>query len=70
MTHLQRLLVAGGAFVTPAHILEALSAEQARVRPESVPHSLYEKLCHTDFWQRLMLSVICSEPVAYPEHAA
>ena len=70
MTHLQRLLIADGAFVTPAHVLEHLAVEQAKTHPTGAPHSLYEELWHTDFWQRLMLSVIRGEPVAYPEHAA
>ena len=70
MTPLQKLLIADGAFVTPAHVLEPLSADQAKTRPPGAPHSLYEELWHTDFWQRLMLSVIRGEPVSYPEHAA
>ena len=70
MTPLQNLLVADGAFAVPAHILEALSSKEAKVRPLGAPHSLYEELWHTDFWQRLMLSVIRGEPVLYPEHAA
>lgn len=70
MTYLQKLLIADGAFATPAHVLESLSAEQAKTRPNGAPHSLYEELWHTDFWQRLILSVIRGDPVAYPEHAA
>lgn len=70
MTPLQRLLIADGAFATPAHILESLSADQAKTRPPGAPHSLYEELWHMAFWQRLMLSVVRSEPVSYPEHAA
>ena len=70
MTPLQKLLVSDGAFATPVHILEALSAEQVKVRPPGAPHTLYEELWHMDFWQRLMLSVIHSESAAYPEHAA
>ena len=70
MTYLQKLLIADGAFVTPAHVLESLSAEQAKTRPAGAPHSLYEELWHTDFWQRLILSQARGEPVAYPEHAA
>lgn len=70
MTPLQKLLVSNGAFAAPAHILEALSAKEAQVRPPGAPHNLYEELWHTDFWQRLMLSVIRSEPVSYPKHAA
>ncbi len=58
MTYLQKLLIADGAFVTPAHVLEHLSAEQAKVRPSGAPHSLYEELWHTDFWQRLILAVV------------
>ncbi len=69
MTPLQKLLISDGAFVTPAQVLESLSATQAKVRPSGAPHSLYEELWHTDFWQRLMLSVIRGEPVSYPEHA-
>ena len=70
MTLLQKLLISDGAFATPSHILESLSAEQAKTHPDNVPHSLYEELWHTDFWQRLMLSVIRGEPVSYPDHAA
>lgn len=70
MTHLQRLLIADGAFVTPANVLENLLAEQAKARPAGAPHSLYEELWHTDFWQRLILSVARDEPVSFPEHAA
>lgn len=69
MTPLQKLLISDGAFVTPAQVLESLSATQAKVRPSGAPHSLYEELWHTDFWQRLMLSVIRGAPVSYPEHA-
>ena len=70
MTPLQKLLISDGAFATPAHILEALSAEQAKVRPPGAPHSLYEELWHTDFWQRLMLSVTEKRPIIFPQHAA
>ena len=69
MTYLQRLLIADGAFVTPSHVLESLPAEQAKTRPAGAPHSMYEELWHTDFWQRLILSVIRGEPVAFPNHA-
>lgn len=70
MTSLQSLLVADGAFVTPAHALEAVTAAQAGGRPGGAPHSLYEELWHMDFWQRLILTVIRGEPVAFPKHAA
>lgn len=74
MTYLQKLLVADAAFVPPAHVLEHLSAEEARARPTGAPHSLYEELWHVNFWQHLILAVVHaddqSEPVAYPEHAA
>lgn len=70
MTPLQKLLISDGAFVTPAQVLESLTASQAQMRPDKVPHSLYEELWHTDFWQRLILSVIRNRPVIYPEHAA
>ncbi len=62
--------MADGAFVTPAHVLEHLSAAQAKASPGGAPHNLYEELWHTDFWQRLILSVIHGEPVSFPEHAA
>ena len=70
MTLLQELLVSDGAFASPAHILEALSAKEAKVCPPGASHSLYEELWHMDFWQRLMVSVIQGESTAYPEHAA
>ncbi len=40
------------------------------MRPPGAPHSLYEELWHTDFWQRLTLSVIEKRPIIFPEHAA
>ncbi len=46
------------------------SAEGAKARPGGAPHSLYEELWHTDFWQRLILSAVRGEPVLFPEHAA
>lgn len=70
MTYLQRLLISDGAFVTPANVLKYTTAEQAKVRPAGVPHSLYEELWHVNFWQHLILSVIRGEPVSYPERAA
>lgn len=69
MTYLQRLLISDGAFVAPANVLEDTVAEQAKVRPAGVPHSLYEELWHVDFWQHLILSVIHGEPVSYPKRA-
>jgi uncharacterized damage-inducible protein DinB len=65
VTHLQRLLISDGAFVTPAHALENLSANEAKARPCGAPHSIYEELWHMRFWQRLILSVIRGEPVTY-----
>ena len=70
MTPLQKLLVSDGAFATPAHVLESLTAKEAQMRPPGALHSLYEELWHMDFWQRLMLSVIRGKSAAYPEHAA
>lgn len=70
MTTLPKLLYGEGAFANVEHILENLSAEQAKMRLAGAPHSLYEELWHVDFWQHLALSVIHSEPVVYPERAA
>lgn len=70
MTTLPKLLYGEGAFANVEHILESLSAEQAKMRLAGAPHSLYEELWHMDFWQHFILSVIRSEPVVYPERAA
>lgn len=70
MTHLQRLLISDGAFVTPAHALANLSANEIKARPCGAPHSIYEELWHMRFWQRLILSVIRGEPVTYTGRVA
>ena len=40
------------------------------MRPPGAPHSLYEELWHTDFWQRFIVSAIQNQPMTNPEHAA
>ncbi|MDQ3459764.1 MAG: DinB family protein [Deinococcota bacterium] len=69
MTDLPKLLYGEGAFVRVPHIFEGLSLEQVSARPTGAPHSIYEELWHTRFWQDFLLERARGGQPKAPEHA-
>lgn len=69
MNELQRNLIGNGFGAPPAHILEAVDDAMAHRRHPGVPHSIYEEVWHTAFYQELTLDWIAAKPTPYPEHS-
>jgi uncharacterized damage-inducible protein DinB len=67
---LERALTGDSAFTPPSHILEGLSQELAHQRQPGAPHSIYEELWHTAFWQRISLDWSGGIETPVPGHAA
>jgi hypothetical protein len=70
MTDLPKLLTGEGAFVRVPHIFEGLSLEQVSKRPQGAPHSIFEELWHTRFWQDFLLERARGGRPQAPEHAS
>lgn len=70
MTALSKLLYGEAAFVKVPHILEALELEHVSKRPQGAPHSVYEELWHTRFWQDFLLERARGGSPKAPEHAS
>ena len=58
MTELESMLVGDSAAAPPAHIIEGLDSASAQERVEGAPHTIYEELWHSAFWQQLALNWI------------
>ena len=70
MTALPRLLSGEGAHARARSVLENIELSQLGVRPDVAPHSIYEELWHTVYWQDLFLEVIEGSERVTPPHAA
>ena len=55
MVNVWEHLFIDGEFALREHILQGLTAQQAGVRPEGSPHSIYEELWHAATWQHIVL---------------
>ena len=70
MTALPQLLTGEGAHAKARSILEAIELKQLGVRPDVAPHSIYEELWHTVYWQDLFLEVMSGGDRVTPPHAS
>jgi len=70
MSALPQLLTGEGAYAKARNILENIELSQLGVRPDVAPHSIYEELWHTVYWQDLILAWLAGEDRASPEHAS
>jgi uncharacterized damage-inducible protein DinB len=70
MNELERTLIANGVGAPPSHILEAIDDKTAHRRYAAPPHSIYEKVSHLAFWQKLSLDWIAGVQTPYPAHAS
>lgn len=70
MTALPKLLLGEGAFAPVRNVLEGVELKAMGVRPDVSPHSIYEELWHTVYWQNLLLAWIDGEDRPAPERAA
>jgi hypothetical protein len=43
-----------GEFSARARLLSGLTLDEVRLRPEGVPHSIYDELWHAAMWQRIV----------------
>lgn len=55
MVNVWEHLFLNGEFASREHILRGLTAQQAGVRPQNAPHSIYEELWHAATWQHIVL---------------
>ncbi len=67
---LSKLFAGGEANVRWERALEGLSAREALMVPDGLPHSVAQVLAHVDYWQAWLLARLRGEPNAWPEHAA
>lgn len=70
MTALPKLLTGEGAFANVRNVLEGIEFKQLGQRPEGAPHSIFEELWHTVYWQDLVLDWIEGGDRPAPDHAA
>ncbi len=70
MNVLQNVLLTKTPFAKPANVIQNISVDKARLRPENAPHSLYEELWHIDYWMRFSLALIRKENPVVPAHSA
>jgi uncharacterized damage-inducible protein DinB len=64
------LLYGKGAHASPLACVEDVSAELAGRRVEGFPHSVWQMVCHMNFWTEYELRRIRGEAPKYPDHAA
>ena len=59
-----------GAHVETAAVFAALDWKLAAIRPEKAPHSVYQLLNHTLYWQEWVVRWVGGENPQIPKHAA
>jgi hypothetical protein len=62
------LLDGGGEFVSPEHILDDLTEEQARALPPGSPYSIAQVVAHMAFWQSATLAKLTGAALERPAH--
>lgn len=67
---LLELLRGSGAHADPLACVEDLNAEIAGRQVHGFPHSIWQQLCHMNYWMDYELRRIQGKKPAYPEHAA
>ena len=70
MTSLKKVLIAKAAFAPPSNILKDIPFEFASLRPQGLPHSLYEELWHLNYWLAFSWALIRGEQPSLPEHSS
>jgi DinB superfamily len=70
MNELQQILIGESFAAPPSHILEGLTDELVHRKPAGAPHSIYEELWHTAFWQQVTLDWIKGIETPIPPAAA
>jgi uncharacterized damage-inducible protein DinB len=67
---LVELLYGKYAHANPVACVEDVPFELAARRVDNFPHSIYQLLCHVNYWMDYELRRIRGEEPAYPAHAA
>jgi len=70
MNELEQILVGESYAAAPSHILEGLTEELVHRKPATAPHSVYEELWHTGFWQQVTLDWIDGIETPFPASPA
>jgi len=66
---LKELLYGGGAHANTLACVEDVPLDLAGRRAESFPHSIWQLVCHMNFWMEYERKRIHKEVLAYPAHA-
>jgi uncharacterized damage-inducible protein DinB len=67
---MSRALSGKDAHVEAAHVVAGLNWKLAGVRPEGVPHSLFQLVNHMIFWQEWAVKWLDGKKPRAPKHAA
>jgi uncharacterized damage-inducible protein DinB len=70
MNELALTFIGNSAHTPPLHILEALPEELAHRHVRGAPHTIYQELWHTTYWQQVMLDRVNGLGAPSPEHNA
>jgi len=71
MNELAKALIGNSAFAPPKAILQTLDAKAVHTKPAaSIPHTIYEEVWHSAFWQEISLDWVQGKPTSVPEHAS
>ena len=65
-----RALSGEGAHAATENAFDGLDWKVAAVQPPGVPHSIFELLAHTSYWQDWVLQWLDGKDPAVPKHAA
>jgi len=65
-----RALSGEGAHAATQNVFDGLDWKVAATRPPGVPHSIFQLLAHTSYWQNWVLQWLDGEDPAVPKHAA
>ena len=71
LSHIVRRALSGeGAHAGTQNAFDGLDWRVAAMRPPGVPHSIFQLLAHTTYWQNWLLQWLDGEDPAVPSHAA
>ncbi len=70
MNTLQKVLNGKAAFALPTNIMKGIPLELATLRPQGLPHSLYEELWHLHYWLKFSWALIRGEQPTLPAHSS
>jgi uncharacterized damage-inducible protein DinB len=70
MNELALCFIGDSAHTPPAHILENLPDELAHRQVAGAPHTIYQELWHTTYWQQVMLDRVNGLGTPSPNHNA